>query len=56
MSETCPDKEICFVNFLKLYYRILYTVAHISKLIFKKVATEIEHILRLSKLKEYASH
>ena len=28
----------------------------ISKLIFKKVATEIEHILRLSKLKEYASH
>ena len=29
---------------------------HISELIFKKVATEIEHILRLSKLKEYASH
>ena len=28
----------------------------ISELIFKKVATEIEHILRLSKLKEYASH
>ena len=27
-----------------------------SELIFKKVATEIEHILRLSKLKEYASH
>ena len=29
---------------------------HLSELIFKKVATEIEHILRLSKLKEYASH
>ena len=29
---------------------------YISELIFKKVATEIEHILRLSKLKEYASH
>ena len=28
----------------------------LSELIFKKVATEIEHILRLSKLKEYASH
>ena len=28
----------------------------ISELIFQKVATEIEHILRLSKLKEYASH
>ena len=27
-----------------------------NDLIFKKVATEIEHILRLSKLKEYASH
>ena len=29
---------------------------YISKLILKKVATEIEHILRLSKLTEYASH
>ena len=29
---------------------------YISELIFQKVATEIEHILRLSKLKEYASH
>ena len=29
---------------------------YVSELIFKKVATEIEHILRLSKLKEYASH
>ena len=28
----------------------------ISELIFKKVATEIEYILRLSKLKEYVSH
>ena len=26
-----------------------------SELIFQKVATEIEHILRLSRLKEYAS-
>ena len=26
------------------------------KLTFQKVATEIEHILRLSRLKEYASH
>ena len=32
-----------------------YTI-ELSELIFKKVATEIEHILRLSKLKEYASH
>ena len=28
--------------------------AHISELIFQKVATEIEPILRLSRLKEYA--
>ena len=28
----------------------------ISELIFQKVATEIEHILRFSTLKEYASH
>ena len=36
---------------------VLWHCSHfISELIFKKVATEIEHILRLSKLKEYASH
>ena len=29
---------------------------YISELIFQKVATEIEHNLRLSTLKEYASH
>ena len=33
-----------------------YSTGYIFELIFKKVATEIEHILRLSKLKEYASH
>ena len=34
----------------------IYIYIYISELIFQKVATEIEHILRLSKLKEYASH
>ena len=34
----------------------VFLVIYISELIFKKVATEIEHILRLPKLKEYASH
>ena len=32
---------------------IWYTI---SELIFQKVATEIEHILRPSTLKKYASH
>ena len=30
-------------------------VRRISELIFQKVATEFKHILRLSRLKEYAS-
>ena len=29
---------------------------HISELILQKVATEIEHILRLSRLREFACH
>ena len=33
-----------------------YFIFYISELTFQKVATEIEHILRLSRLKEYASH
>ena len=42
-----------------LYFGRIYrpsSYIHIYELIFQKVATEIEHILRLSKLKEYASH
>ena len=41
-------------RYLLASFRVLSE--NISELIFKKVATEIEHILRLSKLKEYASH
>ena len=36
--------------------KYIYMNIYLTELIFQKVATEIEHILRLSRLKEYASH
>ena len=43
-------------QFERKIYLYIDIYIYISELIFQKVATEIEHILRLSKLKEYASH
>ena len=63
-SSNTIDEEISLVrNRAKLQFNIRKSrrrhkeqfYSPISELIFQKVATEIKHILRLSRLKEYAS-